>query len=78
MSHCVAWTIADLLDEINAKDPALARKVYILDDCSSAVVIPGVVDFTDMANAAFDKFRLAGMHIVKSTDPIESWPDIKL
>ncbi|MFA6158379.1 MAG: isochorismatase [Candidatus Paceibacterota bacterium] len=77
-SHCVAWTIEDLLTEINAVDPTLARKVYLLEDCTSPVVIPGVVDFTDSANAAFDKFRAAGMHVVRSTDPIESWPDVSL
>ncbi len=75
-SHCVAWTIDDLLNEIMAKDPALAKKVYLLEDCTSPVVIPGVIDFTDMADAAFERFAKAGMHIVRSTDPIENWPDI--
>ncbi len=77
-SHCVAWTIADLLDEIVAKDIKLAKKVYLLEDCTSPVVIPGVIDFTDQANVAFDRFRDAGMNIVKSTDRIEDWPDINL
>jgi len=77
-SHCVAWTIDDLLNEILAKDPALARKVYLLEDCTSPVVIPGIIDFTDMADAAFKRFAAAGMHVVKSTDPIENWPDINL
>lgn len=36
-SHCVAWTIDDLLTEINAKDPDLAKKVWLLEDCTSAV-----------------------------------------
>ncbi len=67
-SHCVAWTIADLLSEISAEDPSLARKIYLLEDCTSAVVVPGVVDFTDQANEAFDRFANAGMNIVKSTD----------
>lgn len=77
-SHCVAWTIQDLLNEIRTIDPALARKVYLLEDCTSPVVVPGVVDYTDDANRAFDRFRDAGMHVVKSTDPIESWPDVRL
>jgi nicotinamidase-related amidase len=46
----------------------LAKKVYLLEDCSSAVVVPGVVDHTDAANAAYDWFASSGMHIVKSTD----------
>jgi nicotinamidase-related amidase len=70
-SHCVAWTIADLLDDIRAVEPELAKKVYLLDDCSSAVVVPGVVDHTEAANEAYAKFAEAGMRIVKSTDPVE-------
>ncbi|MCZ0904712.1 isochorismatase, partial [Microcoleus sp. HI-ES] len=45
-SHCVAWTIDDLLTEILTRDPNLAKKVYLLEDCTSPVVVPGVVDFT--------------------------------
>ncbi|MBW4575150.1 MAG: isochorismatase [Aphanothece sp. CMT-3BRIN-NPC111] len=77
-SHCVAWTIDDLLTEIRAQDPQLAKKVYLLEDCTSAVVVPGVVDFTDQGDAAFSRFADAGMHIVKSTQPIDSWPGISL
>ncbi len=67
-SHCVAWTVNDLLVEINAIDPALATKVYLLEDCTSPVVIPGIVDYTDQAHAAYQKFADAGMNIVRSTD----------
>jgi nicotinamidase-related amidase len=77
-SHCVAWTIADLLEDIRAKDDRLARKVYLLEDCTSPVVIPGAVDFTEQADAAFKRFAGAGMHVVRSTDPIDRWPGIKL
>ncbi|UCE84413.1 MAG: isochorismatase [Deltaproteobacteria bacterium] len=73
-SHCVAWTIDDLLSEILTSDRKLAEKVYLLDDCSSPVVIPGVVDYTDEADAAFQRFADAGMHVVRSTEPIASWP----
>jgi len=65
-SHCVAWTIDDLLTEITALDANLASKVYLLEDCTSAVVVPSVVDFTEQADAAFARFASAGMHIVKS------------
>ena len=74
-SHCLAWTMENMRTEILAKDPSLAKKIYIMGDCTSPVVIPGVIDFTDMANAAFDKFIASGMHVVNSTDPIEKWPD---
>jgi nicotinamidase-related amidase len=67
-SHCVAWTVQDLLNDINTIDPELAKKVYLLDDCSSPVVVPGVVDHTDAANEAYERFAKAGMNIVKSTE----------
>lgn len=77
-SHCVAWTIDDLLRDILIRDKALVSKVYLLEDCTSPVVIPGVIDYTDEADAAFKRFEDAGMHVVRSTDPVESWPGIKL
>lgn len=69
-SHCVAWTIDDLLTEILARDANLAKKVYLLEDCTSPVVVPGVVDFTEQADAAFQRFAAAGMNVVKSTQLI--------
>lgn len=69
-SHCVAWTVDNLLTEINQIDPDLARKVYLLEDCMSPVVIPDVVDFSEPADRAFQKFAEAGMNLVKSTDDI--------
>jgi len=72
-SHCVAWTIDDLLTGIAARDRSLAEKVYLLEDCSSPVVVPGVVDYTDEADAAFERFAAAGMHVVRSTEPLSSW-----
>ena len=77
-SHCVASTIEDLLSEISASDKKLAEKVYLLEDCTSPVVIPGVVDYTDEANAAFERFASAGMNIVRSIDPVPDWPGINL
>lgn len=67
-SHCVAWTIDDLLTEILAQDPSLAKKVYLLEDCTSPVVVPGVIDFTEQADAAFQRFAEAGMNLMRSTD----------
>lgn len=69
-SHCVAWTIADLLTEIQAIDPSLAHKIYLLEDCTSPVVVPGMVDFTSQADAAFQRFAEAGIHRVQSTDNV--------
>ncbi|AKG24717.1 isochorismatase [Calothrix sp. 336/3] len=70
-SHCVAWTIDDLLTEIQQIDSQLAQKVYLLEDCTSPVVVPGVVDFTTAADTAFNRFAEAGMHLIKSTDDIQ-------
>jgi nicotinamidase-related amidase len=75
-SHCVAWTIDDLLTEILNRDPVLAKKVYLLEDCTSPVVVPGVIDFTEQADAAFQRFAEAGMRTVRSTDPIHRWQGI--
>jgi nicotinamidase-related amidase len=75
-SHCVAWTIDDLLGYILEIDESLVKKVYLLEDCSSPVVIPGVIDYTDQADAAYQRFAQAGMHIVRSTEPLHNWLDI--
>jgi nicotinamidase-related amidase len=75
-SHCVAWTIDDLLSSDVLREQGLAEKVYLLEDCTSPVVVPGAVDYTDEADAAFTRFADAGMHVVRSTDPIASWPGI--
>lgn len=72
-SHCVAWTVADLLSEIKEIDPTLTQKVYLLEDCSSPVVVPGIVDFTDMADETYQSFEVAGMNRIRSTDPMETW-----
>ncbi len=81
-SHCVKSSVEDLLDEINGRDPALARKVYLLADCMSAVTVPDgqggfVADFTPQAEAALERFAAAGMRVVRSTDPIDTWPGLE-
>ena len=76
-SHCVAWTIDDLLNEMVITDRKWVQKVYLLEDCTSPVVVPGVIDYTEQADAAFHKFAAAGMHVVRSTEAISSWPGIR-
>ena len=70
-SHCVASTIADLLEQIRAFNPGLARRVCLLEDCTSPVVVPGVIDYTDQADAVFRGFALAGMRLLQSTELAE-------
>jgi nicotinamidase-related amidase len=77
-SHCVAWTIQDLLNSMVEKDRSLAHKVYLLEDCTSPVVVPGAIDYTDEADAAFRKFAEAGMHVVHSTEPMAGWPGLRV
>jgi nicotinamidase-related amidase len=73
-SHCVAWTIDDLLADLRRRDTALARKVYLLEDCTSPVVVDGAIDYTDEAEAAFRRFADAGMHVVRSSEELDTWP----
>jgi nicotinamidase-related amidase len=77
-SHCVAWTVEDLLAAIRAQDPRLARRIHLLEDATSPVVVPGVVDFTEPADAAYRRFAAAGMRLVRTTDPLETWPGLSL
>ena len=74
-SHCVAWTIDDLLGDEEVREQ-LAERTYLLEDCTSPVVVSGVVDYTDEADAAFERYAAAGMHVVRSIDPIASWPGL--
>jgi nicotinamidase-related amidase len=69
-SHCVAWTVEDLLGDA----PELATRLYLLEDCSSPVVVPGAVDYSDDADAAFALFAEAGAHVVRSDEPVAAWP----
>ncbi|MCC6553041.1 MAG: nicotinamidase [Polyangiaceae bacterium] len=77
-SHCVKSSIDDILGEIVATDPALARKIFLLTDCMSAVTVPDgkgglAADFTEEAERALRRFADAGMNLVKSTDPEPKW-----
>jgi nicotinamidase-related amidase len=61
-SHCVAWTVEDLLEDIPAE------RLYLLEDCMSPVVVPGAADFTAEADAAMARFAERGANVVRSTD----------
>ncbi|MBC7544420.1 MAG: nicotinamidase [Candidatus Sericytochromatia bacterium] len=75
-SHCVMSTLQDLQDTILATDPALADKIWILEDAMSPVPappltpLPAFLDFPVIADKAIEGFRKIGMHVVKTTDPI--------
>jgi nicotinamidase-related amidase len=74
-SHCLAWTIDDLLNDDEVRE-RLAPRTYLLEDCTSPVVVPGAADHTEQADAAFGRYAAAGMHVIRSTDPIEAWPGL--
>src|ERR1700747_3345484 len=76
-SHCLAWTIDDLLRDEDVREQ-LAGRTYLLEDCTSPVVVPGAVNYPDEADPAFERYAAAGMHVVRSTDPIASWPGLAM
>ena len=75
-SHCVAWTIEDLLSDPNVQERGLQEKVYLLEDCTSSVVVPGSVDYTDEADAHFARFAESGAHVVRSDQLLSDWPGV--
>ena len=69
-SHCLAWTVADWLEELRAGAPEGIGRIRLLEDCTSPVVVPGAADFTAEADAAFRRFAEAGVALVRSDDPV--------
>jgi nicotinamidase-related amidase len=75
-SHCVMSTLRDIQTRIHSTDPALADKIWILEDAMSPVPpppispLPPALDFPKIADRAIEDFRAAGMHVVKTTDPL--------
>jgi nicotinamidase-related amidase len=75
-SHCVLSTLEDLRARIVATDARLMGKIWILEDAMSPVApppidpLPPALDFPRVAAKAFDALRVAGMHVVKTSDPV--------
>ena len=75
-SHCVLSTLRDMQQHIAGTDPSLMDKIYVLEDATSPVPappidpLPATLDFPRVAELAFAELKRAGMHIVKTTDPI--------
>lgn len=75
-SHCVLSTVDDLLRHAQAKDASLLQKVWILEDAMSPVPAPAIselpahLDFPRLADAAIERWRAAGMKIVRTSDPM--------
>ena len=75
-SHCVAWTVSDLIASVPEQEKGLLDRLYLLEDCSSPVVVPGALDYTEAADRAYREFEKQGAHIVRSAEPLESWPGV--
>ena len=75
-SHCVRSTLYDIRDHLQTTAAGLADKIWILEDAMSPVPpppiepLPPALDFPQVAERAMAEFRQAGMHVVKTTDPI--------
>ena len=76
-SHCVLETLRDLRRECEERDPGLLRRLYVLEDAMSPVApppldpLPEALDFPRIAARAVDDLRRAGMHVVRTSDPLD-------
>lgn len=75
-SHCVLSTLNDIQAHVLQSDPKLAEKIWILEDAMSPVPapplnpLPAHLDFPRIATEAIEKWRRAGMKVVKTTDAV--------
>jgi hypothetical protein len=69
-------TLNDLQQHVLATDPRLAEKIWILEDAMSPVPAPPIdplpdhLNFPKVADAAIERWRDAGMKVVRTTDPV--------
>lgn len=76
-SHCVRATLLDMRDHLLSTRPQWMDKIWILEDAMSPVPappldpLPPALDFPRLAEQTMDACRQAGMHVVKTTDPIK-------
>jgi nicotinamidase-related amidase len=79
-SHCVRFSLDDLLRDAVGRDPDLAGRVYVLEDCMSPVVIADpaggtpLFDFSPQFQQALESWTALGVNIVRSTTPMADWP----
>lgn len=76
-SHCVLETLRDLRQECERRDPRLLERLYVLEDAMSPVTpppldpLPEALDFPRIAERALGDLRRAGMHVVRTSDPLD-------
>lgn len=67
-SHCLLETGRQILENFENR-PDITKRITILRDCTSPVVIPGGPDFAKMAEDAFREFETKyGITVANSTD----------
>jgi nicotinamidase-related amidase len=67
-SHCLAWSVDDCIRLFAERDPASVRRITVLSDCTSPVVVPGVIDFTPQAQGAMERWKAAGLRVETTRD----------
>jgi nicotinamidase-related amidase len=76
-SHCVLSTLRDLQQRLETSDPAMLRRIHILEDAMSPVPAPPLdplppgLDFPRVAEEAMRDFERAGMRVVRTSDPLD-------
>jgi len=79
-SHCFAWSVDDMISDImdpQIGDPSLAKKVWLVTDCTDPVIVPGVRDFTPEADAAIERAKAAGMNVITSDVPFPDFLPVR-
>jgi nicotinamidase-related amidase len=75
-SHCVLFTLRDLLRECLRRDASLLGRIFILEDAMSPVTpppldpLPAALDFPKLAQQGIEELAAAGMHVVRTGDPL--------
>lgn len=66
-SHCVANTVRDIVDNFGNSS---LDNLYLVEDAMSAVVIPGIVSFQDLADNFFKDMKTKGLNTCTTDDII--------
>jgi nicotinamidase/pyrazinamidase len=68
LSHCLRSTVEQIASNFSSDS---IKKLCLLIDCSSPVIIPGVIDFTADAQKFVAEMQKRGMKVAKSTDVLQ-------
>ncbi|MCC6612674.1 MAG: cysteine hydrolase family protein [Anaerolineae bacterium] len=68
-SHCVLETVGSIMRYF-ADQPDAIDRFHVLMDCTSSVAHPQI-DFEALATESYQAFAAQGLHLAKSTDPLD-------